>query len=232
MTDLIAKHGGYENLKSYQMATLVYDLTVEFCARFVDTRNKTNKTDRTDETYKSYYWNRQADQMIQAARSGQKNIAEGSSTSGASKQNEIKLVTVARASLAELLGDYEDFLRQRGLRQWGKNDPEALRVRAMYRTDKTNKTYESYMSDSEKAANLLICLVNQTNYLLDQQLRSLEKELLKFGDLKERYKSSRSYKVNLMRQQKEDDEWLAEQSKRIKSESNKSLPAQAGNKSD
>src|SRR3989338_2382202 len=142
MTDLIAKHGGYENLKSYQMATLVYDLTVEFCARFVDTRNKTNKTDRTDETY------------------------------------------------------------------------------------------ESYMSDSEKAANLLICLVNQTNYLLDQQLRSLEKELLKFGDLKERYKSSRSYKVNLMRQQKEDDEWLAEQSKRIKSESNKSLPAQAGNKSD
>jgi len=91
-------HGGYRNLKSYQTATLIYDLTVDFCNRYVDRYSRTR------------------DQMIQAARSGQKNIAEGSQASGTSKKTEIKLIGVARASLEELLGDYEDFLRQRGLK--------------------------------------------------------------------------------------------------------------------
>ena len=99
-------HGGYRNLKSYQTTTLIYDLTVDFCGRYV------SKFSRT------------VDQMTQAARSGRQNIAEGSQVSGTSKKSEIKLVGVARASLEELLNDYEDFLRQRGLELWEKDDQE------------------------------------------------------------------------------------------------------------
>lgn len=95
--ELLFKHGGYRNLKSYQMATLVYDLTVDFCKKFID---------------RTYGTNRTHDQMVQAARSGRQNIAEGSQASGTSKKTEIKLTSVARASLEELLIDYEDFLRQ------------------------------------------------------------------------------------------------------------------------
>jgi four helix bundle protein len=99
-SDLFPAHGGYENLRSYQTAQLVYDATVIFCNRFVDRRSRTH------------------DQMVQAARSGAKNIAEGSLASATSKKFELKLTSVARASLGELIEDYEDFLRQRGLRQW------------------------------------------------------------------------------------------------------------------
>ena len=98
---LIPAHGGYRNLKSYQTATLVYDLTVRFCEQYVREH-------------------RMRDQMVQAARSGRQNIAEGSQASGTSKKTEIKLVSVARASLEELLLDYEDFLRQKSLQRWGK----------------------------------------------------------------------------------------------------------------
>ncbi len=102
---LIPKHGGYRNLKSFQVAQLVYDVTVRFCDRYVDKRSRTH------------------DQMVQAARSGVQNIAEGSVASGTSKKMELKLTNVARASLEELRLDYEDFLRQRGLPLWDRNDP-------------------------------------------------------------------------------------------------------------
>ena len=102
---LIPKHGGYRKLKSFQMAQLVYDLTVRFCDRYVDRFSRTK------------------DQMIQAARSGVQNIAEGSQASGTSKKTELKLTNVARASLEELVLDYEDFLRQRGLAVWEWADP-------------------------------------------------------------------------------------------------------------
>jgi four helix bundle suffix protein len=102
---LIPKHGGYRKLKSFQIAELVYDVTVRFCDRFIDRRSRTH------------------DQMVQAARSGVQNIAEGSQASGTSKKMELKLTNVARASLEELRRDYEDFLRQKGLRQWTKDDP-------------------------------------------------------------------------------------------------------------
>ena len=105
--DLIAKHGGFRNLKSFQNAEIVYDLTVGFCNRYLDRIYRTNKTYRT----------RMGEQMEQAARSGKQNIAEGSQTSGTSKKSELKLVDVARASLEELLEDYKDFLRQNNLRQ-------------------------------------------------------------------------------------------------------------------
>jgi four helix bundle suffix protein len=102
---LIPKHGGYRKLKSFQVAQLVYDITVRFCDRYVDRRSRTR------------------DQMVQAARSGVQNIAEGSQASGTSKKTELKLTNVARASLEELRLDYEDFLRQRGLPIWDRDDP-------------------------------------------------------------------------------------------------------------
>src|ERR1044071_6665880 len=108
---LIPSHGGYRNLKSFQSAEIVFDATVKFCDRFIDKRSRTH------------------DQMVQAARSGRQNIAEGSQASGTSKKTELKLVGVARASLEELLLDYEDFLRLRGFALWERNDPKARESR-------------------------------------------------------------------------------------------------------
>lgn len=102
---LIPKHGGYRKLKSFQVAQLVYDITVRFCDKYIDRRRRTH------------------DQMVQAARSGVQNIAEGSQASATSKKMELKLTQVARASLEELKLDYEDFLRQRGLAQWARENP-------------------------------------------------------------------------------------------------------------
>ena len=102
---LIPKHGGYRKLKSFQVAQLIYDITVRFCDRYIEKRSRTH------------------DQMVQAARSGVQNIAEGSQASGTSKKTELKLTNVARASLEELRLDYEDFLRQRGLPIWDRDDP-------------------------------------------------------------------------------------------------------------
>ena len=169
--NLIPAHGGYRQLKSFQHAELVYDATVKFCDRFIDKRSRTH------------------DQMVQAARSGRQNIAEGSQASGTSKKFELKLVGVARASLEELLLDCEDFLRQRALPLWGKNHPTAQAVRRLaYENKRSYLTYRSYIENSppEVAANTLVCLIHQTNYLLDQQLRQLEQAFLKEGGFTER----------------------------------------------
>ncbi len=109
---LIPRHGGYRNLKSFQMAQLIYDVTVWFCGRHIDRRSRTH------------------DQMVQAARSGVQNIAEGSQASGTSRKSELKLTNVARASLEELRLDYEDFLRQRGLELWPAQHPALQRFKA------------------------------------------------------------------------------------------------------
>jgi restriction system protein len=113
-TGFIPQHGGFRKLRSFQTAQHAYDGTVIFCDRFIDKRSRTH------------------DQMVQAARSGVQNIAEGSLASATSKETEVKLTNVARASLGELLLDYEDFLRQRGLRQWAMDSPEAKEVRGFY----------------------------------------------------------------------------------------------------
>ncbi len=168
---LIPPHGGYRGLQSYQMAEIVFDATVAFCDRFIDKRSRTH------------------DQMVQAARSGKQNIAEGSMASGTSKKTELKLIGVARASLEELLIDFQDFLRQQRLPLWGKNDAKAKEIRALaYRSDRSYSTYKTYFEQSspEVAANVAICLIHQTNYLLDQQLRALEKECIKEGGFTER----------------------------------------------
>jgi four helix bundle suffix protein len=169
--NLIPPHGGYRNLKSFQQAEIVYDATVKFCDRFIDKRSRTH------------------DQMVQAARSGRQNIAEGSQASGTSKKFELKLVGVARASLEELLLDFEDFLRQRGLALWPKNHPTAQIVRRLtYEADRSYMTYSSYIEKAppDIAANTIICLIHQTNYLLDQQLKQLEAAFLNEGGFTER----------------------------------------------
>jgi four helix bundle suffix protein len=168
---LIPAHGGYQKLKSYQMAEIVHDATVRFCERFIDRRSRTH------------------DQMVQAARSGKQNIAEGSQVSGTSKKTELNLVNIARGSLEELLVDYKDFLRQRGLALWDKGHPTAQAVRRLaFAVDRSYLTYKSYVESAppEVAANALICLVHQTNYLLDQQLRQLEQAFLRDGGFTER----------------------------------------------
>ncbi len=170
---LIPPHGGYRKLRSFQTAQKVYDATVIFCDRFVDRFSRTR------------------DQMTQAARSGVQNIAEGSMASATSKKTELKLTGVARASLEELLLDYEDFLRQRGLKQWEKNSPEALAIRKQYLSDRSDQsdrsdTYAFKTVPPERLANILVCLVNQASFLLARQLRALEKQFLAQGGFTER----------------------------------------------
>ncbi|HWT83582.1 MAG TPA: four helix bundle suffix domain-containing protein [Candidatus Methylomirabilis sp.] len=176
---VIPPHGGYRRLRSFRCAQLVYDATVIFCNRFVDKRSRTY------------------DQMVQAARSGVQNIAEGSMASATSKKTELKLTGVARASLEELLLDYEDFLRQRGLRLWTKDSADALAVRRKYQSEQSDVSDMSDVSDSpdpygigvaspEVAANTLICLVNQASYLLRRQLQQLDQAFLDEGGFTER----------------------------------------------
>lgn len=190
---LIPTHGGYRNLKSFQVSEILYDGTVLFCNRWVNKRSRTH------------------DQMVQAARSGRQNIAEGSMASATSKKTELKLTNVAKASQEELLLDLEDFLRQRRLRQWDKNDPEALAVRKRYRAfprewfEKSDLSDRSDSSDEERldpygianatpeiAANTLICLANQGLYLLKRQIERLERDLVEEGGFTEKIYRVRS----------------------------------------
>lgn len=180
---LIPPHGGYRELKSYQMAEIVYDATVVFCNRFINRRSRTH------------------DQMVQAARSGKQNIAEGSMASGTSKKTELKLIGVARASLEELLLDFQDYLRQHGLPLWGKEHQKARAVRQLaHSKNRSYTTYKTYLeySPPEVAANTMICLIHQTNYLLDQQLHTLEKAFLKEGGFTERL-----YRTRLLQRKKQ-----------------------------
>jgi four helix bundle suffix protein len=174
--------GGYRKLRSFQVTTIIYDATVSFCARFVDKRSRT------------------VDQMVQAARSGRQNIAEGSRASATSTQTELRLVNVARASLDELLLDYEDFLRQRSLRQWGKEDRHAQAVREVGKRNRTDRSdqsdaasYAEWLSNADAAvvANAVICLIHQANYLLDQQIAALERDFIHEGGYSEQLAAAR-----------------------------------------
>jgi restriction system protein len=178
--------GGYRKLRSFQVTTVIYDGTVSFCDRFVDKRSRTH------------------DQMVQAARSGRQNIAEGSRASATSSQTELRLVNVARASLDELLLDYEDFLRQRGLAQWRKDDPKAQAVRDVGRkADRPDRSDQPDRSDEklysrwlnhtnpEVVANAMMCLIHQANYLLDRQVAGLERQFIHEGGYSERLAAAR-----------------------------------------
>jgi len=168
---IIPPRGDYQTLLSYQKAEVIYDITFRFAHKYL------GKGDRT------------VDQMIQSARSGKQNILEGSKAALTSKETEIKLTSVGRASLEELLADYRDYLRVRDHAIWDKDSKEALFVRQLGR--KTPHTFEQYRGfmetrPPEVIANIAICLIHQTNYLLDQQLRRLEKDFLEQGGLRER----------------------------------------------
>lgn len=162
--------GNYQELLSYRKSEVIYDFTFRFCERFL------KRGDRT------------IDQMVQAARSGKQNIAEGSKASTTSTEMELKLTNVARASLEELLLDYQDYLRVRDHKFWEKNSKEALYVRKLGKAENESyETYRTYMETRppEVLANIAICLIHQANYLLDQQIRRLEKDFLEKGGLRE-----------------------------------------------
>ena len=174
----IRPSGGYRRLRSFQVTTIIYDATVAFCARFVDKHSRT------------------VDQMVQAARSGRQNIAEGSRASATSSQTELRLVNVARASLDELLLDYEDYLRQHNLTQWRKDDPKARAVRQAGKTQGPPRGATDYAvwlahNDSGVVANTVICLIHQANYLLDRQIAGLEREFVCKGGYSERLAAAR-----------------------------------------
>ncbi len=176
MHTFVPPHGGYKELLAFRKAEIVYDATVRFCADLFDKRDRT------------------VDQMVQAARSGKQNIVEGSMASGTSKEMELKLTNVARASLEELLTDYRDFLRTRRLAEWPKEHPYVKRLRELNRTPGAD--YETFLQAVEHAdpairANAIIGLIKVTNFLLDQQLKRLEKDFVTQGGLRERMTRAR-----------------------------------------
>ncbi len=187
-------HGGYRKLRSYKVAEVVYDATVVFCRRFF-------ANDR-----------RMTDQMVQAARSGVRNISEGSGSAATSRKSEMLLTNVARASLSdELLRDYESFLIQNGLRVWPKNSREAMAMRKRLAQDDVPSLASAVKvrlsglfglsefverAEPELAANAMLCAVNQAAYLLKRQLESQGKTFIESGGFTEKLYGARSQQKN------------------------------------
>ena len=167
---LLPRTGNYRKLYTYQKAEAIYDITYFFC------KNYLHRSDRI------------IDQMIQAARSGKQNIVEGSAASATSKETEIKLVNVAKASLQELLIDYEDYLRTRNHRQWENGSVELQKMRELGRKHNNADFYMPLVKirPPETIANMAICLIKQTDYMLFNQLQSLGEDFLKNGGMRER----------------------------------------------
>lgn len=172
----IPVHGGYKKLLSFQKAEIIYDATYYFTQKYL------SRGDRT------------IDQMVQAARSGKQNIVEASFASATSKEMEIKLTNVARASLEELLVDYRDFLRSHNLEEWDRQHPYALRLSELIRVPKAN--YDTFRKGIENpdlgiCVNVIIGLIKVTSYLLKKQIERLESDFLKEGGIKERMTKAR-----------------------------------------
>lgn len=181
---LIPQHGGYRNLKTFQVAQLVYDVTVRFCEKYIDLRSRTR------------------DQMVQAARSGVQNIAEGSQASATSKKTELKLTNVARASLEELRLDYEDFLRQRDLPRWPPSHPALLRFKARRCAtveevrawvDK-ERSRDTSVGSSTLVANAALSLLNLCCHLLGRQVEAQARAFENEGGFTERLYRVRTQK--------------------------------------
>ena len=200
--------GGYRDSCSFQTATIIYDATYWFCEKFLDSRSRT------------------VDQMVQAARSGRQNIAEGSRAAATSSQTELRLLNVARASLEELLLDYEDFLRHRRMRQWEPDDSDAMAVRRVPQnfkqdqTDPSDPTDLTELTDAERwalyapwldhadpavRANALICLINQANYLLDRQIEAAETQFVEEGGYSEQLAAARLAARNRRKETRPED---------------------------
>ncbi len=176
MSHFIPQHGGYQKLITYQRAEIIYDATIYFTGRFL------SKGDRT------------IDQMVQAARSGKQNIAEASMASGTSKETEIKLTNVARASQEELLIDYRDYMRNHGLIEWDKDHPYAVRMSDLIRNQPAN--YQTFQKGIENPSpeicpNVIVSLIKVTQFLLTRQIKSLEKDFVNNGGIRERMSRAR-----------------------------------------
>ncbi|MGI5922833.1 MAG: four helix bundle suffix domain-containing protein [Lentisphaeria bacterium] len=171
----IPPHGGYEALHSYKKSLIIFVATYYLAEKWVRMGSRTR------------------DQMEQSARSGKQNIVEGSLASATSKKTELHLTNVARASIGELLEDYKDFLRLRRLPIWHKDDPRMLAIRALGTEQATYENYQSYIEsdDPELVGNVMVCLCAQAGYLLDQQLRELERAFLHEGGIRERMTRAR-----------------------------------------
>lgn len=195
---LIPKHGGYRRLKSFQVAQLCYDVTVRFCDKYIERRSRTH------------------DQMVQAARSGVQNIAEGSEASATSKKMELKLTQVARASLEELKLDYEDYLRHRSLPLWPEDDPRrkalvarrcatadevALWVKEVWRREdggngRNGQNGPKQLTYAEPSANAVHVLIGVACSLLDRQVAALAAAFEKEGGFTERLYRTRQQRRN------------------------------------
>lgn len=179
MTTFLPSAGGYRNLRAYQLSEIIYDLSVIFTEKFIRPGSRTR------------------DQMEQAARSGKQNIAEGSEASMTSKETEIKLTNVAKASLEELLLDYEDYLRHHNLRQWGKKHPRVVKMRNYLMSDdfKNEPTKFAHRLNDEEFCNLCITLINQATYLLRRLLERQQQQFLEQGGIKEQmFKARLNYR--------------------------------------
>ena len=174
---IVLPHGGYKKLIVYRKSDVIYEGTVMFCRRFLPK-----------------FGDRTVDQMIQAARSCKQNIAEGSASSGTSKETEIKLTNVARASLDELLEDYEDHLKSNGLVRWLSNDAKSVAAREKA---KVNPDWEFWKPifetrSAETICNLQLTIIHQTQVLLDGMIRRQEEDFKKFGGVRERMHAART----------------------------------------
>lgn len=181
MKGFLPKAGGYRSLRVFKMSEAICDLTVVFIKRFVPAKSRTR------------------DQMEQAARSGKQNIAEGSAASATSKETEIKLTNVAKASLEELLLDYEDYLRQHTLPRWAKDAPRVIKIRQYLKSERFNgmpcEFAEKY--DAEEFCNLMITLINQTTYMLARLIEKQQDQFIKSGGIKEQmYQARINYRNN------------------------------------
>lgn len=181
MSAFLNNRGGYRHLRAYKLCEIIHDLSMIFASQYIRTGSRTR------------------DQIEQAARSGKQNIAEGSVASTTSRETEIKLTNVAKASLEELLLDYEDYLRQNGLCLWEKNHPRTIKLRKYLKSENflTNPTKFVTTMNAEEFCNLCITLINQTTYLLRRLIDSQQEQFLKEGGIKEQmYEARVRYRKN------------------------------------
>lgn len=181
MTGFLRNKGGYRNLRVYRLSEIIYDLSVIFAKQFIRAGSRTR------------------DQIEQAARSGKQNIAEGSQAATTSSETEIKLTNVAKASLEELLLDYEDFLRQNGLPQWDKNHPRTIKLREYLKSEEfmANPTEFASKMNTEEFCNLCITLINQTTFMLRRLIEKQQEQFMQEGGIKEQMFAARvQYRKN------------------------------------
>ena len=174
-TTFLPQHGHYRNLRVYQVTEIIYDITYHFTQHYLE------KGDRT------------VDQMIQAARSGKQNISEGNQAAATSSETEIKLTNVAKASLEELLNDYEDYLRVRNLPQWDARHPRYEKMRQYARSRQIQQDYAANIQrmNDEELANLCITLIHQATYMLHKLLATMQTRFVTEGGIKERMYQTR-----------------------------------------